>query len=113
MATDSEALLVAGCDLAARTWPRFLADVGWSADEVDRVVTHQVGTAHRRALLGAIGVPEARDHPTVETLGNMGSVSLPATWSLAREAGAITAGQRVAWLGIGSGLQCLMAGVVA
>lgn len=111
MATDSEALLVAGCDLAARTWPRFLDEVGWSADQVDRVVTHQVGTAHRRALLGAIGVDEARDHPTVEWLGNMGSVSLPATWALAHEAGELDEARRVAWLGIGSGLQCLMVGV--
>ncbi|MHC4264251.1 MAG: 3-oxoacyl-ACP synthase III [Planctomycetota bacterium] len=111
METDSEALLVAGCDLAARTWPAFLDTLGWQREDVDRVVTHQVGTAHRRALLNAIGVPEELDHPTVEWLGNMGSVSLPATWSLAREAGAITDGQRTAWLGIGSGLQCLMVGV--
>jgi 3-oxoacyl-[acyl-carrier-protein] synthase-3 len=111
METDSEALLVAGCDLAARTWPAFLDTLGWQREDVDRVVTHQVGTAHRRALLNAIGVPEELDHPTVEWLGNMGSVSLPATWSLAREAGAIGDGQRTAWLGIGSGLQCLMVGV--
>ncbi|MEO0649604.1 MAG: 3-oxoacyl-ACP synthase III [Planctomycetota bacterium] len=113
METDSESLLVAGCDLAARTWPQFLETVGWAPTDVDRVVTHQVGTAHRRALLSAIGIPEELDHPTVETLGNMGSVSLPATWSLAREAGAIADGQRTAWLGIGSGLQCLMAAVEA
>ncbi|QDU66735.1 3-oxoacyl-ACP synthase III [Engelhardtia mirabilis] len=111
METDSEALLVAGCALAAETWPRFLEELEWSASDVDRIVTHQVGVAHRRALLGSIGVDPQLDWPTVEVLGNIGSVSLPATYALAREAGHIVAGQRVALLGIGSGLQCLMLGV--
>jgi 3-oxoacyl-[acyl-carrier-protein] synthase III len=41
----------------------------------------------------------------------MGSVSLPATFALGEEAGFIEPGQRVAMLGIGSGLHCLMLGV--
>lgn len=111
METDSEALLHAGCDLAARTWPGLLSELGWQAAQVDRVVTHQVGVAHRKALLAALDVDADRDHPTVERLGNIGSVSLPATFALAREAGHFEAGQRVAWLGIGSGLHCAMLGV--
>jgi 3-oxoacyl-[acyl-carrier-protein] synthase III len=111
METDSEALLVAGCALAAQTWGEFLAAVGWSRAEVDRVITHQVGVAHRRTLLAALGLDPSRDFPTVETLGNMGSVSLPATLGLALEAGFVGPGQRVGLLGIGSGLQCLMVGL--
>jgi 3-oxoacyl-[acyl-carrier-protein] synthase-3 len=38
----------------------------------------------------------------------MGSVSLPATLSAAADAGAIRDGDRVALMGIGSGLSCLM-----
>ena len=41
-------------------------------------------------------------------LGNMGSVSLPATLSAAVDAGAVRDGSRVALMGIGSGLNCLM-----
>jgi 3-oxoacyl-[acyl-carrier-protein] synthase III len=111
METDSEALLHAGCALAARTWPGLLDAVGWEARQVERVVTHQVGVAHRKALLGALDIDPARDFPTVERLGNIGSVSLPATFALARDAGHLRAGQRVAWLGIGSGLHCAMLGV--
>ena len=111
METDSEALLVAGCALAARTWPRLLEALGWAHRDVDRVITHQVGVAHRRALLGALGLADGLDFPTVEFLGNVGSVSLPATLALAREAGFVGGGQRVALLGIGSGLQCTMLGV--
>lgn len=111
MQTDSEALLHAGCTLAAETYPHFLQAVGWGAEDIDRVITHQVGVAHRRALLGALKIDASLDFPTVEFLGNVGSVSLPATLSLALDAGRVTAPHRVALLGIGSGLHCSMLGL--
>jgi 3-oxoacyl-[acyl-carrier-protein] synthase-3 len=111
MATDSEALLEAGVSLAARTWPLFLAASGWSSERIDHFVTHQVGRAHRRALFERLALPEAKDHPTVEFLGNVGSASLPISLSLALESGRLQPGQRLALLGIGSGLQCEMLGL--
>jgi 3-oxoacyl-[acyl-carrier-protein] synthase III len=111
MATDSEALLHAGNELALRTFERFQAELGWTRDAVDRVVTHQVGVAHRRLLFETLGLDPARDFPTVELLGNVGSVSLPLSWSMARDAGFLRPGERLALLGIGSGLNCLMLGV--
>ncbi len=111
MDTDSEALLKAGNALAARTWSRFTEELGWASDSIDRIVTHQVGAAHRRQLFETLGLDLERDFPTYATLGNMGSVSLPATFALAEEAGFIERGHRVAMLGIGSGLHCLMLGV--
>ncbi len=113
MATDSEALLRAGCELAVRTWTEFEREVGWSRADVDRVVTHQVGSAHRRLLFESLGLDLARDFPTFPVLGNVGSVSLPATLALALEAGFVRPGDRTALLGIGSGLQCLMLAVRA
>jgi len=41
----------------------------------------------------------------------MASVSLPASFSLAVDAGFIETGHRVMMLGIGSGLNCLLLGV--
>lgn len=111
METDSERLLQAGNALAARTWERLLEVLDWRAEDVDRVVTHQVGAAHRRLLLETLGIPMERDHPTVQVLGNIGSVSLPLTYDLAERAGHVAPGQRVALLGIGSGLHCSMLGV--
>ncbi len=111
METDSEALLVAGNELAARTFDVFLHELEWTRASIDRVVTHQVGSAHRRLLFETLALDPARDFPTVETLGNIGSVSLPLGFSLALEAGRIEPGHRVALLGIGSGLNCMMLGV--
>jgi len=113
METESEALMHAGNALAARTFQELLAETGWSPDDVERVVTHQVGTAHRRLLLETLALDPERDFPTVERLGNIGSVSLPLSLSLAREQGFVRPGERVALLGIGSGLHCLMLGLQA
>ncbi|MEM1061422.1 MAG: 3-oxoacyl-ACP synthase III [Planctomycetota bacterium] len=111
MATDSEALLHAGVGLAAATFDAFLTEVGWSVGGIDRVVTHQVGKAHRSLLLDKLGLPGDRDTATVEFLGNTGAVALPTAWSLDTENGAIGHADRVALLGIGSGLSCVMLGV--
>jgi 3-oxoacyl-[acyl-carrier-protein] synthase-3 len=111
MQTDSEALMQAGNALASRTWQAFQREIGWTSSDVERVVTHQVGVAHRRLLLATLGLDPKIDFPTVEKLGNIGSVSLPLTLSLALEQGFIRDGERTALLGIGSGLQCAMLAV--
>ncbi len=108
MQTDSEALLVAGVELARETWEQFQSSLGWTAASVDRFVGHQVGAAHRRAVYERLGLDLAKDFSTFETLGNMGSVSLPATLAAAVDAGAVREGDRVTLFGIGSGLSCMM-----
>lgn len=108
MQTDSEALLLAGVELARETWRDFTAEQG---SEFARLVCHQVGSVHRRKLYEALGQDLAKDFSTFETLGNTGSVALPATLAKAIEAGAVCEGDRVGLLGIGSGLNCLMLAV--
>jgi 3-oxoacyl-[acyl-carrier-protein] synthase III len=108
MQTDSEALLTAGLALARDTWEAFIAETGYDAVTADRFICHQVGSTHRRKLYEALGLDLARDFSTFETLGNTGSVALPATLAKAVEAGAVGEGTKVALLGIGSGLNCLM-----
>lgn len=108
MQTDSEQLLVAGIELARATWTDFKAITGWSETSADRFICHQVGSTHRRKLYEALGLDLAKDFSTFETLGNTGSVALPATLAAAADAGAVRPGDRVGLLGIGSGLNCLM-----
>jgi 3-oxoacyl-[acyl-carrier-protein] synthase III len=105
MQTDSEQLLVAGVELAKRTWADFTAGQG---SQFARFICHQVGSTHRRKLYESLGLDLAKDFSTFETLGNTGSVALPATLSAAIDAGAVRDGDRVGLLGIGSGLNCLM-----
>src|SRR5580704_13696858 len=48
MQTDAEALLLAGTNLAADTWCETKHALNWSNNDVQKVVTHQVGRAHRK-----------------------------------------------------------------
>jgi 3-oxoacyl-[acyl-carrier-protein] synthase-3 len=111
MQTDSEALLIAGVDLAADTWCETRRVLGWSNDDVQKVVTHQIGRAHRTLLFERLGLDLSLDLPTVEHLGNTGAAALPTALSVAVEQNRLQAGDHVALLGIGSGLNALMLGV--
>ncbi|TVR50157.1 MAG: 3-oxoacyl-ACP synthase III, partial [Puniceicoccaceae bacterium] len=111
MQTDSELLLEAGVALAARTWEAFGKEIGWAPEGPDRFICHQVGAAHRRRICEALGLDPERDYSTFDHLGNMGSASLPVTLAEAAEKGVVAPGHRIALLGIGSGIHCLMLGV--
>ncbi len=110
-ATDSASVLANGVELGLQTWRAMLRQLEWSGDHVDKVICHQVGSSHRDSLLRTLGVADSRDFSTYRYLGNMGTVSLPLTAGLAEERAFLEAGDRVAFLGIGSGLNCLMLGL--
>jgi 3-oxoacyl-[acyl-carrier-protein] synthase-3 len=109
--TDAAAVLTHGVELGKATWPVFLRRLGWAHDQVDKVICHQVGSAHRETILRALAIPESKDFSTFAYLGNMGTVSLPLTAALAEDRAFLQPGDRVAFLGIGSGLNCMMLGV--
>jgi 3-oxoacyl-[acyl-carrier-protein] synthase-3 len=108
MRTDAVNVLNHGVELGRRTWEAFLAEMGWQGSDVERVICHQVGAAHQSAILSVLGIPENKDFASYEFLGNMGTVSLPLTAALAEEREILSPGEKVAFLGIGSGLNCLM-----
>jgi 3-oxoacyl-[acyl-carrier-protein] synthase III len=108
MQTDSEQLLVAGVTLASATWADFTRETGFNAENTNRFICHQVGSVHRRKLYETLGLDLVKDFSTFATLGNMGSVSLPATLAIAAKEGQVKSGDRVSLLGIGSGLNSLM-----
>jgi len=111
MSTDSVAVLRYGVQLGQRTWRDFLDAMGWTAAQVDRVICHQVGSGHQEAIRAALGLPPEKDFSTFRFLGNMGTAALPVTAAIAAERGVLSPGQRVGFLGIGSGLTCLMMGL--
>lgn len=111
MQTDSEALLHAGVELAERTWSQTKEALGWTNASVQKTFTHQVGRAHRRLLYERLQLDLALDFSTVEFLGNTGAAALPLTCAMGIERGHVAAGDAVALLGIGSGLNALMLGM--
>jgi 3-oxoacyl-[acyl-carrier-protein] synthase-3 len=111
MQTDSEELMRRGVAAGAETFGRFLAAAGWEPEEIDRTFCHQVGLAHRKLMFESLGLDTAIDFSTVELLGNTGAAALPVTMALGVEQGRLRRGDRVAMLGIGSGINCLMLAV--
>ena len=111
MHTDSEQLLNEGVATGVATFGRFLEATNWRQDKIDKTICHQVGVAHRKLLFEALDLDTNLDYSTFERLGNTGAVALPITLALALEAGHIEAEDRVALLGIGSGINCQMIGV--
>lgn len=111
METDSEALLKAGVKLASENWNKARNLLGWKNEDVNKIIPHQVGTAHRLAMLTHLGLPTDRDFQTFEQFGNTGSAALPLTLMKAHEARFLNRGDKIALLGIGSGLTSTMLGM--
>ena len=111
MDTDSEALMKAGVATGIDTMREFQKETGWQTSDIDRTVCHQVGTAHRKSMLESLSIDPEIDYPTFSWLGNTGSAALPSALAVSCEKDFITAGHRVALLGIGSGINCTMIGV--
>lgn len=109
METDSEALMIAGVKLARENWEKTKTLLGWELPE--KIIPHQVGATHRLAFLDALGLPRDRDFETFREFGNTGSAALPLTLMKAAEADFFNPDDRVALLGIGSGLTSTMLGV--
>lgn len=111
MDTDSERLLEEGIAAGRDTFAAFLAETGWAPADIARSFCHQVGSAHRKRMLDAFALRPETDFTTFEWLGNTGSAALPVTLAKGLELLPPQPGDRLALLGIGSGINCLMLGV--
>jgi len=112
MITDSTRLLKAGVQLARRTWTLASEQLtDWSDAGIDQYVCHQVGRSHLAALAQTLEINPQKIFATYPRHGNVGPAAVPLTLALAVEAGAVKAGQHVALMGIGSGLNVAMMSV--
>ncbi len=111
METDSEALMKAGVILAAKTWEKTKENLGWDQKDLNWQIGHQVGQAHESLTVNTLKLKGIPTFTTYETLGNTGSAALPTTLALMAKEKDIKKGDKIALLGIGSGLSSIMLGV--
>ncbi|MFC2048703.1 3-oxoacyl-ACP synthase III [Elusimicrobiota bacterium] len=111
MNTDAETLLNAGCELAKRTWKKVKMSLDISEQKVDHYFCHQVGSAHRKLLFDTLELDITKEYSTFGYLGNVGSVSLPATFSIGIEKRSLKKDDLVILMGIGSGINCMILAV--
>lgn len=115
MVTDAKALLVAGLELATRTFEQAKAAFGWikdGIDQIDEYVLHQVSGTHTATLAQILKLDTKKIMAIFPEFGNIGPAAVPIVLAKAAELGRIRKGSRVALMGIGSGLNCSMAEVI-
>jgi 3-oxoacyl-[acyl-carrier-protein] synthase-3 len=112
MITDTRMLLIEGLKLAQKTFLAARIALGWVVDEMDEFVIHQVSRVHTEAFIKAFGIDPQKVLTIFNEHGNIGPASVPIVLSKLKEMGRLKKGNRIALLGIGSGLNCSMAEVV-
>jgi len=112
MRTRSKELLIAGITIAKKTYEMAKRELGWTPDVVAEYILHQVSRPNTDKLAEALELPIDKFMPAYVELGNVGPAAVPIVLSKAADAGRIQSGDRVALMGIGSGLNCTMSEII-
>lgn len=112
MVTRTKELLMAGMELALKTWAKAAKALGWTADAIDHFVLHQVSKVHTEQFAGILGIDLGKVFRVYPEFGNIGPAGVPIVLSKLEESGRLERGDRVALCGIGSGINCTMAEVL-
>ncbi len=111
MRTKSTALLSEGSKVVVKAWEIFQEQFGWSNAMVDRLFTHQVSEPQRKIVLQKLKFSPDIDFPTLEYLGNTASVAAPISMAIGLDNGVVNEGDKVALLGVGSGINSIVLGI--
>ncbi|GIW21276.1 MAG: 3-oxoacyl-ACP synthase III [Candidatus Sericytochromatia bacterium] len=112
MITDASNLLVAGLELAYKTYQLAIKELEWDKKQIDEIIIHQVSATHTSKLIKTLNLDQEKVYKLYPNYGNVGPASIPISLSKSIENGRIKQGDRVALLGIGSGLNCSMMEVI-
>ncbi len=112
MVTNAKKLLNHGMELALKTWTKAREALAWTPDNIDHFIIHQVGKAHTERFARTLGIDLGKVFRLYPNHGNIGPAGVPIVLSKLVEAGKIEPGDRIALMGIGSGINCTMSEVV-
>jgi 3-oxoacyl-[acyl-carrier-protein] synthase-3 len=112
MVTDTKALTEAGMGLAVRTWHRAVDELGWTVDRHRFYAQHQVSKAQSEKFAEILGLDLEKVYELYPKFGNIGPAGIAIVLSRLAKEGIAKAGDLIAMMGIGSGINCTMAEVV-
>lgn len=112
MVTNAKKLLNHGMELALKTWSKARDVLAWTPDNIDHFIIHQVGKAHTERFARTLGIDLSKIFRLYPNHGNIGPAGVPIVLSKLIEQGRLKTGDRIALMGIGSGINCTMAEVV-
>jgi acyl-CoA:acyl-CoA alkyltransferase len=111
MNTDSETLMREGIAVGKLAFDDFLKELAWQRDDINKTFCHQVGKMHHKLMFESLGLDQKIDYTTLEYLGNTGSVAAPMTAAIGIENSRVQKGDKVALMGIGSGINVIILGL--
>jgi len=112
MVTNTQALTEAGLRLALRTWQRAAEVLGWTTRSHAQYAQHQVSKGHAEKFASILGLDTDKIFRLYPTYGNVGPAGIAIVLSKLSGQGMLGDGDRVALMGIGSGINCAMAEIV-
>lgn len=111
MKTDTSKMMSKGLILSQITWELFKQELSWDNETPAHILNHQVSLAHQQKAFELLKLDPKKGYCDLRTLGNTGSVATPLSLAMRSQKGVFKKGEKLALLGIGSGLNCLMLGV--
>jgi acyl-CoA:acyl-CoA alkyltransferase len=111
MRTDARSVMDYGLQLVFDTFMEFTKKFNLTENHPDKFIGHQVGASHHQKFFQILNKDSKKAFSTFPFLGNTGSVALPITAAIADEQGFLKAGDFVAFIGVGSGLNCYILGI--
>jgi 3-oxoacyl-[acyl-carrier-protein] synthase-3 len=112
MITDTKKLFHHGLELGLKTWELAREVMGWTVDDIDQFVIHQVGKAHTEKFARILDIDPRKIFRLYPNHGNIGPAGVPIALSKLVDAGSLKSGDRIALMGIGSGINCSVAELV-
>ena len=110
METNTSDLMKNGLVATQVTWELFKRHMQWDNDTPKHILTHQISKVHQEKCVQMLQIQNAKSYSDLEILGNTGSAAAPL--SLARASDCFKAGEHIAMLGIGSGINTFMLGIL-
>jgi acyl-CoA:acyl-CoA alkyltransferase len=112
MRTDGPALLEAGARLGREALDRLLEKSGWTRDDVDLVIPHQISVPATKAIFAGLSIGLDRCHLVIDRFGNTAATTVPVALAHAAETGRLRPGMKVVLAGLGSGVSAGFASLV-
>ena len=85
--------------------------MNWTNTCAKHIIHHQVSRSHQEKVFETLKLDQNLGYSDLETLGNTGTVATVLSLALRAEKKLFKRGEKLAILGIGSGINCLMMGV--
>jgi 3-oxoacyl-[acyl-carrier-protein] synthase-3 len=111
MLTDTQALLIEGLQLAIHTFADFVEAVDTAPAQFAHLFIHQVSHRHTEKWADILRIDKSKIHRIYPEFGNIGPAGIIISLAKAAKDELIQTGERIALLGVGSGLNCSMMAV--